>query len=96
MPEDLEAKLIAAIPAAAPARRRNRAATWRWAAGVGLAAAAALALVVLLSHRHEPDRRRSPVVSDGRAESTPSGLLASSDPKETDPCDILPPLPEWR
>jgi len=96
VPEGLEARLIAAIPPAASAGRRHRAAIWRWVAGAGIGAAAVLALSVVLSDRHTGDVDRSPTVSNGGPANPVSVPLASNNTKETDPCNILPPFPDWR
>jgi hypothetical protein len=98
VPEDLEAKLIAAIPAVASIPQVARPRKWQWSAGAVVAAAAALVVLFLLLPRgRNPDAAQRPSAPDNRrlTQST-RGALAINSLKETDPCNILPPLPDWR
>jgi hypothetical protein len=98
VPEDFEAKLTAAIPASLPARVRRTLPKgfWRWAGGAGVAAAVVAVCAVRPLFQGAPGAaRRSEAVKSGGVNLL-SSQIAISDPKETDPCDILPPLPDWR
>jgi hypothetical protein len=95
VPEDMEAKLIAAIPPAARAGRRNRWAIWLWMAGAGVAAAAVLAFSVVSSYWQARDVAGPLHGSNAQQANSVSTQLASDNAKETDPCAILPPLSDW-
>ena len=96
VPEDLEAKLIAAIPPVTPAGRQDRAAIWRWVAGAGIGVAAVLAVSVVSSYRHAGHVAHLPTGSNGGSAGAVSAWPAGDNAKETDPCNILPPFPDWR
>jgi hypothetical protein len=91
VPRDLEARLISAIPAASMTTRRKR----RWQsvrrlATFGIAATVAAIAVWLIGHeRRDP---QSVAVSPLEV----SVVATTVQFKETDPCNILPPLADWR
>jgi hypothetical protein len=95
-PDGLEAKLLAAIPVqtavpkAAPPKIR------RWLAGAAIAVAAAGILFCLVSQLRNPNVSQQPNSSNENP-TVPSAphSLAVINMKETDPCNILPPLPDW-
>ena len=95
-PEGLEARLIAAIPtrpavAGAPASRR-----WRWPVLAGLAAAVAWALFAFWPRSQDSNVAQRPSALKEATPGIKPGSLAAIDPKDFDPCNILPPLPDWR
>jgi hypothetical protein len=123
LPDGLEAKLLAAIPAiicpkttcgagVPPAHAAETAAPQtqslttvpkaappkirRWLAGAAIAVAAAGILFCLVSQSRNPNVSRQPNSSNENptAPSAPHSL-AVINMKETDPCNILPPLPDW-
>jgi hypothetical protein len=96
-PNDLEAKLTAAIPARFPSRAVRTLPRWIrwWAAGAGAAAAAAVCLVLIHS-QGAPDGARQSGAGPSGAMNILSQRFGICDPKETDPCNILPPLSEGR
>jgi len=92
VPPDLADRLIAKIPTGRAAPRD--AMPWRWVA-VPLVAAAAL-LIVLLPQPRARDmarRVRSTTITTSKPD---TDVIVRSYTKETDPCNILPPLPDWR
>jgi hypothetical protein len=94
VPDNLEAKLTAAIPTFFPARASRPPLRWSrwWIASAGALTAAAAACAVLINLHSVPDGDRQ---SDGGANGTINILsqrFGICDPKETDPCNILPPL----
>ena len=98
VPEGLEAKLLAAIPAGIPQatpRRRSLRRRIVWACGA--AAAAALILGVLLSTPWRRGRTGRPIATLSNDTSPRYVLGNGSIPRfeETRPCDILPPLSDW-
>lgn len=96
-PEDLEAKLLAAIPPVAAMASIARPRMWRWFTAAGTAAVAALLMCLLLPRGEAPKaaRKPSPLSGSSRDDSA-TRLVIINCLKETDPCDILPPLPDWR
>jgi hypothetical protein len=96
VPEGLEARLIAAFPArsALPVARAAR--RWRWAVAAAVAAAAAVACFMLWPRTREPDVTQRSSIPEERGPGIEPGSLAVIDPKDFDPCNILPPLPDWR
>ncbi len=99
VPETLEARLLAAIPRMPTETARRRRIRWRrWTIGVGSAAAAAaliIAAVMLPLHRSTENFQKSMGVS---TDTSPPYVLDDriTRSEETRPCDILPPLPNWR
>ena len=99
VPPHLRERILSSAPRFRPERARARPApdraraARRWS--LGAAAAAAALAAVLLSV--DPAARR-PVIREAAKAAAPPGVLyaASTDPKETDPCCVLPPMPEWR
>lgn len=93
-PEELEAKLIRAIPA-----RFDFVPTWsrllRWPVAATFAVVC-VALVLLWP----PARRVAPQVNTKVAANQPaeprSSLPTDHNPQETNPCNIFPPLADWR
>ena len=96
VPPHLRERILAGAPTFGLESKRARPAWLRWSAG-GLIAAAAVVLAALLLPLDRSGRR--PVV-EGPSAPVPShpGVLyaATADPRETDPCYVLPPLPDWR
>lgn len=100
VPDTLEQRLLAAIPetqAATVSRSRVR---WRcWAVGVGsaVAAAAVIAATVMLPlHRSTDDPDGSAGVLTDTSSLCVLGDQTNAHSQETMPCDVLPPLPDWR
>ena len=89
MPPDLESRLLAAIPAAEPTARPP---AWRRLVLAGLAAAAILVAVGLL-HRSAPIAEPRPPAPT-RARIPALQVAIESQPRDTRPCDILPPFPD--
>jgi hypothetical protein len=96
VPAALEGRLIAAIPRQLTVARPERHTAWRrsWLV-VGTAAAVAVAASVVISVREDND---DPQRNDLAAAGIPSDVLAIRDihSKEIDPCNILPPIRDWR
>ncbi len=99
VPETLEARLLAAIPRMPTETARRRRIRWRrWTIGAVSAAAAAaliIAAVMLPLHRSTQNFQKSVGVS---TDTSPPYVLGDqiTRSEETRPCDILPPLPNWR
>lgn len=98
MPEHLEAELIASIPARMPLPKTSVVSAGRrlWVTAIlGVAATAAVLCVVFLPHRP------SSQVASGRPllqDTSPAYVIdpaLNANELETDPCTILPPLPDW-
>ncbi len=103
----MEARLIAAIPARPaperPASDRTAAGRtsvrmrriWPWALGAGMAAALVVAVVVSPDRDSDGVARRPGALRRSGGDSA-AGVLRVHIAEETDPCNILPPLPDWR
>jgi hypothetical protein len=96
-PDDLEAKLMAAIPppiaVSKPARRK----TSRWLAGTAISAilAATILMCIWVPLRiADIARQQRSSNQNGNTQTLPP-LLTANNMKEIDPCNILPPLPDW-
>jgi hypothetical protein len=100
VPVGLEGRLIEAIPRPLVVARPIRRSVWpgarapHWLA-IGTAAAIVVAATVVLALRGERDEGRLP--NDSAGTRTPAEALAIYDihSKEIDPCNILPPIPDW-
>jgi hypothetical protein len=95
VPSDLEGKLMAAIPQrTAVAERRASLKQYVWWFAFSAAAAVIISASILLGRSEERiDRPEGITTADGREGSLVVDLVLS---KETDPCNILPPLGDWR
>jgi hypothetical protein len=93
-PEELESKLLAAIPARfGRTEVRSRSRRWPIAAGALAAAAAAYFLLWPLAHQtDQPTKTKTVAIKS----SVPRSKFHQHDPQETDPCNIFPPLANWR
>ncbi len=96
VPEGLEARLIAAIPAHACVAKARVSRRWRWHFGAAAATAAALAVFVLWPRPRDPNLAQRPNAEKNASQGIDSAPNPSAELKDTDPCNILPPLPEWR
>ena len=96
VPPQLRDRILGGIPAAGPTVRPLKPLVWRWSlAGLGVAAGVLLLIVLLPRDVQGPHVPQRPVVP----EKQPKYIIAyqaSTDPKETDPCYILPPTRDWR
>jgi hypothetical protein len=97
VPRDLEAKLIAGIPPAKVSLQRTpkRARHWEW---LVLSAAVAAILLVTIGVAGWRANRKAVSEPDRTSPSANSAMVAVTvvQTKETDPCNILPPLHNWR
>ncbi len=95
-PPQLRNRILAGIPIRLPTVRPSKPLVWRLSlAGLGVAAGILLLIVLLPRHMQGPHVPQRPVVP----EKEPKSIVAyrvNTDPKETDPCYILPPMPDWR
>ena len=92
VPEGLEDRLIAGIPR--PVSAKTRLAPWKVLAAVSAVTAAGVILVFLSTlHRFTKDPGTG-AASDSR-DVVGAWPARSLDPKETDPCNVLPPLGDW-
>jgi hypothetical protein len=96
VPMGIEGRLIAAIPRPLVVARPIRPSVWQrhWLA-IGTAAAIVVAATVVFALRGESDK--GPLANDSAGTRTPAEALAIHDihSKEIDPCNILPPIPDW-
>ncbi len=94
VPPYLRERILSAAPRFQPAPKRVRRALWWSVAGSSAAAAAVLAAFLLPLDR----AGRLPATREPATAPPDYHVLyaATTDPKETDPCYVLPPLPEWR
>jgi hypothetical protein len=94
VPAELRERILSAAPRIQPAPKRVRPVLW-WSMG-GLSVAVAVVLVAFLVPFFQAGRHS--VVQMPTKVPSPPGVLyaATTDPKETDPCYVLPPMPEWR
>ena len=94
VPPHLRERILSAVPSLPPRGKPARPALRGWSlAGLSATAAVALLALFLAFYRAGPSAVQEPM----SAPSHPSVLYAATtDPKETDPCCVLPPLPEWR
>lgn len=92
VPEDLQARLVAAIPASAEvARDRSRRLV------LTMAVAAALVIAAVLN-RPPSDRVGARPTPSATADTSTCFILEPAlalSTEETRPCDVLPPLPSW-
>lgn len=96
MPDGLQAKLVAAIPARSTAPARAAPTIARWAMATGALAAAAL-IALLFSQRGEQGGvAQMPQAITARSTARNASSLIDHKHQETDPCNILPPLGDWR
>jgi hypothetical protein len=95
VPDGLQEKLLAAIPTTATLRKSSTARRrYRRAVIAIVATAAGIAFVFMHAGRPpEAPLRPQEMHTAGNAHSMPHSL-AIVDVKETDPCNILPPLPD--
>lgn len=94
VPRGLEAKLIAAMPRpVAEIKSKHEPAAYLRLAAVGVAAAAVAAAVLLSILK--PQSKDGPELVSAQAEA-PAISVTMVEFKETDPCNILPPLANWQ
>jgi hypothetical protein len=97
VPRDLEAKLIAGIPRARVSLQRTpkRPRHWQW---LVLSASVAAILLVTIGIAGWRANRKAVSESGRTSPSANSAMVAVTvvQTKETDPCNILPPLHNWR
>jgi hypothetical protein len=94
IPPGLEARLLADIPVAPPAAPRRIAVTQRrWLYAAAAAAVMLFALTLLVRSR---DADVSELLVDSAHSSAGALSGRGADPKETDPCNVLPAWPNWR
>src|SRR5262245_36338542 len=92
VPEGLEARLFAGIPR--PVSPKTRWFQWIVLAGFSAVAAAGLALI-FLSPRIRSIKDTGTGSANDRRNVVAAWPAFSLDPKEIDPCNILPPLGDW-
>jgi hypothetical protein len=97
MPRGLEERVVAAIPRVLPVVQRSASASkLRERQWFGLAAvAAAMVLVVVSVASWHGNRRSNSTIGPPRPEGRMI-VVTFVQTKETDPCNILPPLADWR
>jgi hypothetical protein len=95
VPNLLEAKLLAAVPT----RARHTAVPRRagkWCVAVGAIAAVVLAAVVTWPRVRGNNAGPKTEIATIQTNAPQSPRFNRHDSKETDPCNILPPLADWR
>lgn len=96
MPDGLQSKLVAAIPARSAAPARAAPAIARWATATGALAAAALMALLFLPQGDKASVVQKPQATTDRSTASNTSPFTDHNPQETDPCNILPPLGDWR
>jgi hypothetical protein len=91
----LQKKLLAAVPVRVtrPAAGRH---TGRLLVPLGAAAAVVLAVIVAWPRGRSDNAKLDTEVATIQTDIPHSPRFHKHDPKETDPCNILPPLADWR
>lgn len=100
VPDELQAALVSAIPVrAAPLAAAPMVSAWAKARGSiagGMVTAAAVAALLFSSHARPNRVAQKPNSLIHRVDSHPIAPILDRNPQETDPCNILPPLGNWR
>lgn len=93
VPEGLEDRLIAGMPRPVPGKSQWF--QWQVLAGLSAVAAVAVLLAVLFEPTHSMKDFGSGSPNDNR-NVVGAWPALSLNPQETDPCNVLPPLGDWR